>query len=82
MNLTSPLESKVQERTESLMTLQTQLLQSEKFSAIGQLAAGIAHEINNPIGFINSNLQTLQQYVVHYTQLLGILNQIGKSLKR
>jgi signal transduction histidine kinase len=39
-----------------------QLLQSEKLAAIGQLAAGIAHEINNPIGFINSNLSTLQTY--------------------
>jgi two-component system NtrC family sensor kinase len=75
------LEGKMQERTKSLVTLQTQLLQSEKFSAIGQLAAGVAHEINNPIGFINSNLQTLQQYVVHYTRLLGILNKLEKALK-
>jgi two-component system NtrC family sensor kinase len=75
------LEAKMEERTKSLLTLQTQLLQSEKFSAIGQLAAGIAHEINNPIGFINSNLQTLQQYVVHYTRLLGILNKLEKALK-
>ena len=71
----------MEQRTKSLVTLQTQLLQSEKFSAIGQLAAGIAHEINNPIGFINSNLQILQQYVVHYTPLFGILTQLEKSLK-
>jgi two-component system NtrC family sensor kinase len=69
------------ESKRQLMTLQTQLLQAEKFSAIGQLAAGIAHEINNPIGFINSNLQTLRQYVVHYTRLLGILNKLEKALK-
>jgi two-component system, NtrC family, sensor kinase len=75
------LEGKMEERTKNLVTLQTQLLQSEKFSAIGQLAAGVAHEINNPIGFINSNLQTLQQYVVHYTRLLGILNKLEKALK-
>ena len=56
-------------------------MQSEKFSAIGQLSAGVAHEINNPIGFINSNLQTLQLYVVHYKQLLGILNKLEKALK-
>ena len=78
LNLT--LESKIQERTESLMTLQTQLLQSEKFSAIGQLAAGVAHEINNPIGFINSNLQTLERYVSQYTILLGIINTLKKAL--
>ncbi len=40
-----------------------QLLQSEKMASIGQLAAGIAHEINNPIGFVNSNMGSLQGYV-------------------
>jgi hemerythrin-like metal-binding protein len=42
---------------------QGQLLQSEKMASIGQLAAGVAHEINNPIGFVNSNLGTLGRYV-------------------
>lgn len=42
---------------------QQQLLQSEKMSAIGQLAAGVAHEINNPVGFVNSNLGSLKTYV-------------------
>ena len=79
--LNGALELKMQEREKSLMTLQTQLLQSEKFSAIGQLAAGVAHEINNPIGFINSNLQTLQQYVAQYSQLLVILNKFEKAVK-
>lgn len=40
-----------------------QLLQAEKMASIGQLAAGIAHEINNPIGFVNSNMSSLQAYV-------------------
>ena len=42
---------------------QQQLLQSEKMASIGQLAAGVAHEINNPVGYIQSNLATLQDYV-------------------
>lgn len=42
---------------------QNQLLQSEKMASIGQLAAGVAHEINNPIGYVNSNLGTLDKYL-------------------
>lgn len=45
-----------------LKSAQEQVIQSEKLSSIGQLSAGVAHEINNPIGFINSNLKTLSEY--------------------
>jgi two-component system NtrC family sensor kinase len=48
-----------------------QLLQSEKLASIGQLAAGVAHEINNPIGFVNSNLGTMQKYAADLIKLLG-----------
>lgn len=46
-----------------LRDAQEQLLQSEKMASIGQLAAGVAHEINNPVGYINSNLSTLKTYL-------------------
>jgi signal transduction histidine kinase len=46
-----------------LQDAQGQLLQSEKLASIGQLAAGVAHEINNPIGYVHSNLGTLENYV-------------------
>jgi signal transduction histidine kinase len=46
-----------------LEAAQVQLLQSEKMASIGQLAAGVAHELNNPIGFVHSNLGTLENYL-------------------
>ncbi|WP_317204190.1 response regulator [Janthinobacterium sp.] len=54
-----------------------QLLQSEKMASIGQLAAGIAHEINNPIGFINSNMGSLQTY---FDTLFSALDACEKVL--
>lgn len=61
---------------------QNQLLQSEKLASIGQLAAGVAHEINNPIGFVNSNLSVLKRYVESIFQLLdgydALLPQLDK----
>lgn len=52
-----------QELVRKLENAQGQLLQSEKLASIGQLAAGVAHEINNPIGFIGSNLSSLKREV-------------------
>lgn len=49
---------------------QEQLLQSEKMASIGILAAGVAHEINNPIGYVHSNLGTLQEYLGGLTALV------------
>jgi len=48
-----------------------QLLQTEKMASIGQLAAGVAHEINNPISFVNSNLNTLEGYLQGLLQMLA-----------
>jgi two-component system, NtrC family, sensor kinase len=48
---------------QQLEEAQNQLLQQDKMASIGQLAAGVAHEINNPVGFVSSNLNTMRQYV-------------------
>jgi len=77
------LELKVRKRTASLEeanqrlegTFQ-QLLQSEKMASIGQLSAGIAHEINNPVGFINGNLSTLDDYIGIIIELLAYYNEL------
>ncbi|MBI5784429.1 MAG: histidine kinase [Rhodocyclales bacterium] len=57
-----------------------QLLQSEKLASIGQLAAGVAHEINNPIGFVNSNLGTLKNYTAQLFELLDEYVQAESKL--
>jgi PAS domain S-box-containing protein len=56
---------------QALREAQTQLLQSEKMASIGQLAAGVAHEINNPIGYVNSNLGSLKRYVGDLLRLIA-----------
>jgi PAS domain S-box-containing protein len=53
-----------------LKDAQAQVVQSEKMASIGQLAAGVAHEINNPVGFITSNLNTLGKYSQWITEYL------------
>ena len=60
----------MQATNRQLEQAQNQLLQSDKMASIGQLAAGVAHEINNPIGFVSSNLNTLRQYVASLISLV------------
>lgn len=75
--------AELEKANRELKATQAQLLQTEKLSSLGQLAAGIAHEINNPIGFINSNLRTMGEYVEDLLTLTksyeAMLNVIKKK---
>ncbi len=78
---------KLKNTLETLKNTQSQILQFEKMASVGQLAAGIAHEINNPVGFVSSNLRTLSDYqndinnlIEHYKQLISNLKGVTKDL--
>jgi signal transduction histidine kinase/PAS domain-containing protein len=60
----------LQDAFDELKAAQSQFVQQEKMASIGQLAAGVAHEINNPIGFVTSNLGTLQKYLGRVAEFL------------
>jgi two-component system, NtrC family, sensor kinase len=64
---------------EKLNAAQEQLVQSEKMASIGQLAAGVAHEINNPIGFVNSNMSSMKNYVQTLFDVLAEYDQLVKK---
>jgi two-component system NtrC family sensor kinase len=66
----STLNATLQRVNAMLEDAQDQLIQSEKLASIGQMAAGVAHEINNPIGFVTSNLGSLESYL---KTLFGLL---------
>ena len=61
-----------QQLIKKLEDAQGQLMQSEKMASVGQLAAGVAHEINNPIGFINSNLGSLKGQVEDLLSIIAV----------
>ena len=61
--------------------LESQLLHNEKMASIGQLAAGVAHEINNPVGFVNSNLYTLGKYQKEIEQLVTCYRETISEFK-
>jgi signal transduction histidine kinase len=85
-NTNEELEIRVKERTKelsealyNLQTTQSQLVQTEKMSSLGQMVAGIAHEINNPVNFIHGNITYTKEYI---QELLAIINLYEKHYPR
>jgi signal transduction histidine kinase len=64
---------------QKLDDVSSRLHQSEKLASLGQLAAGVAHEINNPIGYVSSNLSTLQKYLAIYDKTIDQLKDAAAS---
>ena len=82
-HLQSLVQTKTKELTgayKDLKQVHDQMLQQEKMASIGQLAAGVAHEINNPAGFISSNLNSLQKYICKLNEGLAFMEQTIRSV--
>ncbi|QIR38536.1 hybrid sensor histidine kinase/response regulator [Tolypothrix sp. PCC 7910] len=73
--LTESLEQQLSDRTIALQQAQIQLVQQEKLSTLGELIAGVAHEINNPISFISSNIAHLEEHIAAITEILRLYQQ-------
>jgi signal transduction histidine kinase len=80
-NLSANLEIEVHKKTEEIRTAHAHMMQQEKMAAIGQLSAGMAHEINNPLGFIHSNLTTLKSYAEDLTTLMQHYRRLAELCK-
>src|SRR5574343_2077552 len=67
--LAGELENRVKAQVAQLEERQQMLYEAEKLASVGQLAAGMAHEINNPLGFVRSNLSTFKTYLGKFAEL-------------
>ena len=84
MNLQIELErrnSELETVIEEMKQMQQGLIQSEKLASIGQLVAGIAHEINNPLAFVNSNLNRFDEYFHEFVTAVKEWRMLGETIR-
>lgn len=73
--------AKVEKANRELREMQSQLVQSEKLASIGQLAAGVAHEMNTPVGFVACNFETLESYMKKIRGLLEAYDGLARQVQ-
>lgn len=77
--LAGELEARVRAQVAQLEERQQMLYEAEKLASVGQLAAGVAHEVNNPLGFVRSNLSTFEHYLGKFRELKARLAEGGAA---
>ncbi|MBN1803894.1 MAG: HAMP domain-containing protein [Sedimentisphaerales bacterium] len=75
------LADSLKNMAKNLKQIHTQLVQSEKLASIGQLAAGVAHEMNTPVGFVASNFETLESYIKKIRNLLAMYGEFIEQIE-
>ncbi len=74
--------AELEESHQKLQQAQVAMVEREKMAAVALLAAGVAHEVNNPLGFVNANISTLEQYVLVLRRWAAALLRVGDSYAR
>ncbi len=77
--LNATLERRVDERTRELQAAQATLFLQDKMASVGQLAAGLAHEINNPVSFVATNMATLEENIAYLQELLSGYRELARE---
>lgn len=79
-DINQQLEIKVEERTKELRASQVQLIRSEKMATLGQMVAGVAHEVNTPLSYVQNNLEIIGQLSEQYEELIALVSQLKVAM--